>query len=117
MLGGRKGIATIVVERLAAAAGECSPAAETTHEKSPSRSRVRPQYRSTFRLGSCEPRRTTFRCCFVLLPRRARRGRESRCSGTRPQGPRRTKKSEFATLPSSTSPQVAVHAVESRAEA
>ena len=67
-------------------------------KNSPSRSRFRPQLRLTFRLGSCEPLRTTSRCCFVLLPRRARRMRESMASPDTPQGVCERKKPQFAIV-------------------
>src|SRR5579862_757221 len=95
MLGGRGGcgITAIVVEEEVVA-----PQPGADQKKSPSRSRFRPQRRSTFRFGPCGPPRTTSRCCFVLLPRRARRMRESRASSDLPQGAERGKNSQFADV-------------------
>src|SRR5919206_1560688 len=95
MLGGRGGIciAAIVVE-----AEVTRARVGGTKKNSPSRSRFRPQPRLTFRFGPCEPLRTTSRCCFVLLPRRARRKRE--CMGFRDtlQGVAETKIPLFANV-------------------
>src|SRR5207244_1350977 len=95
MLGGRGGwiIAAILDER-----GAVAPQAVLDQKKSPSRSRFRPQRRLTFRCDSCEPPRTTTRYCFVLLPRRARRMRESRACPGPVQGVANAKTSQFADV-------------------
>src|SRR5579859_396212 len=96
MLGGRGGncIAAIVDEPEDARCGWCG----ADQENSPRSSRFRPQLRPTFRLGPCEPLRTTYRCCFVLLPRLPRRKKEDRAFPDRPQGVADTKRAQFADV-------------------
>src|SRR5436190_1027205 len=95
MLGGRGGCIAAILDEPEAAAPQHGA---DQKKKSPSRSRFRPQLRLTFRFGSCEPPRTAFRCCFVLLPRRARRKRECMTSRDMPQGSRETKMPQFANV-------------------
>src|SRR4051812_19333178 len=95
MLGGRGGCIAAILDE-AEVRGAAGSGAD--QKKSPSRSRFRPQPRLTFRFGSCEPPRTAFRCCFVLLPRRARRKGECMAYADTPQGVPKRKMPQFANV-------------------